>query len=88
MNRLVQKQAIEAVKLGPKGFELLHYAPLIDEVSTLRAKQETFLGRFFGGTIRSMLAGCIQSGEITTVELLQLREMIDRQVAEQGKEGP
>ncbi len=82
LNRLVQKQAVETIKLGLKGYELLHYAPLVDEISTLRAKQETFLGRFFGGTIRSILAGCIQSGEISKDELLQLREMIDRQVAE------
>ena len=83
LNRLVQKQAACAIKLGPPGFQRLHYAPLIDEVSTLRAKQETFLGRFFGGTIQSMLAGCIQSGEISTEELRELREMIDRQVTEQ-----
>jgi hypothetical protein len=30
-----------------------------------------------------MLAGCIQSGEISLEELQQLREMIDQQVAEQ-----
>ena len=83
LNRLVQKQAAQAVKLGPDGFQRLHYIPLVDEVSTLREKQETFLGRFFGGTIRSMLAGCIQSGEITTDELRELREMIDRQVHQQ-----
>jgi BlaI family penicillinase repressor len=78
LNRLVQKQAIKAQKRA--GFELLHYTPLIDEVSMLQAKQETFVGQFFGGTVRSMLAGCIQSGEISVEELLQLREMIDRQV--------
>jgi BlaI family penicillinase repressor len=78
--RLVQKQAVKAHKLGSPGFELLHFTPLIDEVSMLRAKQETFLGQFFGGTVRSMLAGCIQSGEISVDELLQLREMIDKQV--------
>ncbi len=85
LNRLVQKQAVDAIKIGPKGAELLHYVPLVDEVSTLRAKQETFLGKFFGGTIHSMLAGCIQSGEISTEELLQLREMIDQQVKEQDR---
>ena len=83
LNRLVQKQAITAIKLGPTGFQRLHYLPLIDEVSTLKAKQETFLGRFFGGTIQSMLAGCIQSGEISTEELQELREMIDQQVKQQ-----
>jgi len=82
LNRLVQKRAAQALKLGPPGFERLHYVPLIDESAALQAKQDTFLGHFFGGTIHSMLAGCIQSGSISTEELLQLREMIDRQVSD------
>jgi predicted transcriptional regulator len=84
--RLVQKQAVKVQKLGSEGYELLHYTPLFDEVTVLRAKQETFVGQFFGGTVRSMLAGCIQSGEIPVDELLQLRKMIDQQVKEQKGE--
>jgi BlaI family penicillinase repressor len=80
LNRLVQKQAVEVIKLGLPGYELIHYAPQIDKDSVLQAKQETFVENFFGGTVQSMLAGCIQSGEIPTEELLLLREMIDRQV--------
>ena len=82
LNRLIQKQAVKAVKRGSPGIELLHYTPLIDRTAALQAKRENFVGRFFGGTVRSMLAGCIQSGEISIEELLQLREMIDRQVKE------
>ena len=78
LNRLVQKQAVESIKLGDR----LHYVPLIDRASALQAKQENFLERFVGGTVRSMLAGCIQSGDISVEELLQLREMIDRHVEE------
>ena len=80
LNRLVQKQAIQVVKLGLPGYELIHYVPLIDADVAIQAKQETFVEKFFGGTIHSMLAGCIQSGDISTEELLQLREMIDQQV--------
>jgi len=80
---LVQKQSVETVKKGLPDYELIHYVPLIDESSAVQAKQETYVKKFFGGTVQSMLAGCIQSGEISTEELLQLREMIDRQVHEQ-----
>jgi BlaI family penicillinase repressor len=83
LNRLVQKQAVKTVKLGLPGNELLHYTPLIDEHSARQAKQETFVENFFGGTTHSMLAGCIQSGEISIEELKQLRDMIDQQVQEQ-----
>ena len=88
LNRLVQKQSVKVVKKGLPDYELIHYAPLIDESSALQAKQETFAQKFFGGTVHSMLAGCIQSGEISTEELLQLREMIDRQVQEQKGDKP
>jgi len=80
LNRLVQKQSIEAVKQQFSGYELIHYIPLIDESSAFQAKQKTFAEKFFGGTVQSMLAGCIQSGEISTKELLQLRALIDEQV--------
>ena len=47
LNRLVLKQAVSAIKLGPERGRFvdqrLHYAPLIDEVSTLKAKQERAL---------------------------------------------
>ena len=80
LNRLVKKHAISAVKQDVRGVELLHYAPLADETTAIRAEQETFLDRFFGGTVQSMLAGCIQSGDISKEELRQLRDMIDREV--------
>ena len=86
LNRLVQKQSVKIVKKGLAGYELIHYVPLIDETVAIQAKQETYIKKFFGGTVQSMLAGCIQSGEISTEELLQLREMIDKQVDDQKKQ--
>ncbi len=80
LNRLVGKNAISATKQMIAGYELLHYQPLLEERAVVRAEQENFLSRFFGGTIQSMLAGCIQSGEIGKEELQQLRDLIDREV--------
>jgi len=83
LSRLIQKQAVHTVKRDRAGYELLHYVPLIDRASALQAKQATFADRFFGGTVHSMLAGCIQSGEISIDELRELREMIDSKIEEQ-----
>jgi len=83
LSRLVQKRVVRAVKKSLAGYELLHYIPLIDRTSALQAKQATFADRFFGGTVHSMLAGCIQSGEISIDELRELREMIDSKIEEQ-----
>lgn len=86
LNRLVTKKALRTVKREQDGQELLHYEPLVDEKTTLRTERKTFLDRFFGGTIRSMLSCCIEMGEIPTEELEAMREMIDRQVAAQRKQ--
>lgn len=85
LNRLAKKQAISAKKQGPGDFGLLQYAPLVDEQATLHAEQETFLGRFFGGTVRSMLATYLESGNISQEELQDLREMIDREMNDRDK---
>lgn len=80
LDRLVQKKAVCAEKQGPSGLGLLHYHPLLDESTTLRAEQKSFLGRFFGGTVQSMLAAYVESGEVSGEELRQLREIIDREM--------
>lgn len=86
LNRLVAKKAVAAEKPSPSGIGLLHYRPLVDETTTLHAEQETFLGRFFGGTVQSMLASYIESGNISHEELRQLREMIDREMNSRNDE--
>ena len=83
LNRLVVKNAIAAEKLTVAGYEFLHYSPKLDEQSTVRAERNSFLGRFFGGTVQSMLASCIQSGDISKDELREIRKLIDEEV---GKE--
>lgn len=88
LNRLVAKKALRTFKREQNGQELLHYEPLIDEATTLRIERENFLGRFFGGTLRSMLSTCIEMGEIPTEELEAMRDMLDRQVALQREQTP
>ena len=88
LNRLVAKKALRTLKREQNGQELLHYEPLIDEATTLRIERETFLERFFGGTLRSMLSTCIEMGEIPTEELEAMRDMIDRQVITQREQNP
>ena len=82
LNRLVAKKAISAQKRMIAGYELLHYEPLVDERSTIQAEQESFLGRFFGGTVQSMLASCIQFGSISKEELKELHDMIEKEMEE------
>ena len=77
LNRLTKKGVLQTSKAGYPGYEVLHYEPTIDESTTLKAERQSFLARFFGGTIQSLLASCIRSGEISPEELAELRKMID-----------
>ena len=81
LNRLVKKGALNTTKLGHPGYELLHYEPAIDEHVALRTEKQSFLAKFFGGTVRSLLASCIRADAITTEELDELQKMIDDAIA-------
>lgn len=77
--RLLKKNAIAAEKQIAAGYELLHYRPLVEEQAIVRNEREYFLSRFFGGTVQSMLASYIQSGDISRQELDELRSLIEEQ---------
>lgn len=84
LNRLVAKNAVSAKKQIVAGMELLHFTPLLQESETLQTEQINLLSRFFGGTVQSMLASCIQQGQLSTDEMKQLREMLDKKIEQGG----
>jgi BlaI family penicillinase repressor len=77
LTRLVVKNVVAATRQKVAGYELLHYRPLINEEETIRAERKNFLARFFGGTVQSMLASCIRSGDVSPEELEQIRKLIE-----------
>lgn len=79
LTRLAAKKVIEAKKQKIAGYELLHYSPMITEEETIRIERKTFLDRFFGGTVQSMLASCIRSGDISPEELEEIRRLIEEE---------
>ncbi|MGL6193213.1 MAG: BlaI/MecI/CopY family transcriptional regulator [Thermoguttaceae bacterium] len=80
LNRLTKKGALKTSKAGYPGYEVLHFEPGIDESTALKEERQSVLSRFFGGTVQSMLASCIRSGEISTEELTELRKIIDETI--------
>jgi len=77
LTRLVAKNVVAATRQKIAGYELLHYRPLISEEETIRTERKNFLGKFFGGTVQSMLASCIRSGDVSPEELEQIRKLIE-----------
>lgn len=86
LNRLVVKKAVSAEKRIVAGMELLHFSPLLNESATVQSEQKNFLGRFFGGTVQSMLASCIQEGQLSREEMMQLRKMLDKEIKQGGRD--
>ncbi len=72
--RLVQKNVVGVVlKEG-----INHYVPLIDEFPAKQALGQSFLQKFFGGVLPSMVAHFVNDEKITLDELSELQEMIER----------
>lgn len=80
LNRLVAKGVLSAEKRTFRAVERLHYIPLFERDELLAGKQKSLLRRFFGGTVQSMLAGFIESGDLSEAELGELRKMIDEKL--------
>lgn len=84
LTRLLAKKAIAAEKRKIAGYELLHYSAVISEEETIRLERKNFLERFFGGTVRSMLASCIRSGDVSPEELEQIRKLLEEETDPAG----
>ena len=74
--RLVRKKA-----LGYKAHGRLYvYEPLVSERECLAAASESFLARFFGGSLRPMLAHFIERRKLTQEHLAELEQLFETNV--------
>lgn len=74
INRLVQKEAIGFTK---QGREYLYY-PLVRENEIIREKSRHFLNRFFGGTLKPMLANLVENQDLSEKEIEELKEILTK----------
>lgn len=80
LNRLVAKGVLSAEKRTFRAIERLHYLPRFGRDELLAGKRTSLIRRFFGETVQSMLAGFIDSGELSEEELTELRKKIDEKL--------
>jgi len=74
LNRLVNKKALG---YKTKGREY-HYYPLVSEADCARVESRSFLERVYGGAVTPMLAAFIENGELTTEEIKELKQILER----------
>ena len=70
--RLVQKKALGYQANG----RTYVYSPLLKEEACLAAVSETFLERFFGGSLTPMLAHFVESRKLSAREMAELKDLL------------
>jgi len=72
LNRLLKKGALGYVKEGRS----YRYYPRIQEQKCLRAEAESFLARFFGGSLTPMVAHFLGERSLSAKEITELRKLL------------
>src|SRR5450631_2598852 len=70
--RLVQKKALGYQATG----RTYVYSPLLEEETCLAAASDSFLARFFGGSLTPMLAHFVENRKLTVRELSELKDLL------------
>ena len=70
--RLVQKKALGYQSAG----RTYVYSPLLQEEACLAAASDSFLERFFGGSLTPLLANFVESRKLTQRELSELKHLL------------
>lgn len=81
LSRLVAKRA---AGYTPRGKEYV-YRPLVSESAVVRAETGSFVDRVFGGALAPMLAHFVDDKRLSTEEIAELRQILDR--AERDNKG-
>jgi BlaI family transcriptional regulator, penicillinase repressor len=72
LNRLVKKKVLGFSKEG----RAYLYRPLVRQEDCVDAASESFLERFFGGSLKPMIAHLVQRDKLTPEEIRELRRLL------------
>lgn len=73
LRRLTEKGAVEERKL-----QVLCYLPLVSEEDYRDDQTKSFLDRLYGGSAKNLVASLVQSSELTSGDLEELRNFLNQ----------
>ena len=73
LKRLTEKGAVEEQKL-----QVLCYLPLVSEEDYRDDQTKSFLDRLYGGSAKNLVASLVQSSELTSGDLEELRNFLNQ----------
>lgn len=75
LSRLHRKKALAITQ-----YKNLHlYAPVVSEEQCLQAESESFLARFFGGSLRPLLVHFAKKQKLTRADVEELRRILEKE---------
>jgi len=78
LSRLVKKGALQYEKNG----RVFVYTPLIEESEILAMENDSFLNRFYGGTLNSMIVNLLEQDRLSDDDIAAIRRILDKKLSE------
>ena len=73
LSRLVKKDALQYEKKG----RVFVYTPLVKESEILAQENDSFLNRFYGGALNSMVVNLLEQDKLSDNDIAELRRILD-----------
>lgn len=78
--RLVKKGALDYEKKS----RVFIYTPLVKEEEYLERESDTFLNRFYNGTLSTMVVNFLEQDKLTKSDIQELKKILDERLEERG----
>lgn len=78
LSRLVKKGALQYEKSG----RVFVYTPLVHEPEILAHENDSFLKRFYGGTLNPMVVNLLEQDKLSDDDIISLRRILDEKLSE------
>jgi len=78
LSRLVKKRALQYEKDG----RVFVYTPLVEESEILAIENDSFLNRFYGGALNSMVVNLLEQDKLSDDDIAGLRRILDEKMSE------
>ena len=78
LSRLVKKEALKYEKDG----RVFVYTPLIQESEILEIESDTFLNRFYDGTVNSMIVNLLDRDKLSEDDMNEIKRILEEKLSE------
>lgn len=78
LSRLVKKEALRYEKES----RVFVYTPMIQESEMLEVESDTFLNRFYDGTLNSMVVKLIERDKLSEDDMIELKRILEEKLSE------